>query len=284
MVQVFIEFVELLDRFVFMAEDFHDLLAVHHFLNVAVHLAQFALLRHKVPAGIANQDAAAHKDQADHHDRNNRQRDAQRHHGDKDADHRNDAVEHLGHALADHLAQRIHVVCVDGHDIAVGVGVKKFDGQCLHMGEQVVTQMLHGSLGQVGHHPRLNQCGQNTAAIEGRRAQNGKQQARIIGRVRGQHRHNVAVDKGLHKQRALNVCQNADHNADNRNNGVDFVILHHIIQDAAQNQAGVFHSGARATHTAAAGAHFSDAFRHYASPPFFSSKSPPPCFWLLKTS
>ena len=43
-------------------------------------------------------------------------------------------VDDLGNALAEQLPQGVHVVGVDGHDVAVGVGVKVLDGQRLHAG------------------------------------------------------------------------------------------------------------------------------------------------------
>ena len=43
---------------------------------------------------------------------------------------------------SDHLADRVRIVCVGTHDIAVGVGVKIFDRQGLHLIEHVYTQVL----------------------------------------------------------------------------------------------------------------------------------------------
>ena len=60
-------------------------------------------------------------------------------------------VDDLGNALAQQLAQGIHVVGVHGHDVAVGVGIKIFDGQRLHLAEQVVPQVAHGALADVDH-------------------------------------------------------------------------------------------------------------------------------------
>ena len=77
---------------------------------------------------------------------------AQHQHGDKDADHVDGAVEQLGQALADHLAEGVDVVGVDGHDVAVGMGVKVADGQLLHVGEQILPQVPQGALGDVDHH------------------------------------------------------------------------------------------------------------------------------------
>ncbi len=60
-------------------------------------------------------------------------------------------VDDLGNALAQKLAQGVHVVGVHGHDVAVGVGVKVLDGQGLHLVEQVVPQVAHGALADIDH-------------------------------------------------------------------------------------------------------------------------------------
>ena len=49
-------------------------------------------------------------------------------------------VDHLRDALADELAQRIHIVGVHRHDIAVGVGVKVADRQRFHVAEKLGTE------------------------------------------------------------------------------------------------------------------------------------------------
>ena len=53
--QLIVEFVELLDGGFLMAENLDDLLAVHHFLDIAVDLAQFLLLLDEELAGISGQ-------------------------------------------------------------------------------------------------------------------------------------------------------------------------------------------------------------------------------------
>ena len=53
--QLIVELVELLDGGFLMAEDLDDLLAVHHFLDIAVDLAQFLLLPDEELAGLSGQ-------------------------------------------------------------------------------------------------------------------------------------------------------------------------------------------------------------------------------------
>ena len=51
--ELVVQLLEFCLGFFLMAEDLYHLLAVHHFLNVAVDFTQILLLRHKVPAGLA---------------------------------------------------------------------------------------------------------------------------------------------------------------------------------------------------------------------------------------
>ena len=102
--QLIIELVELVDGDLLMAEHLDDLLAVHHLLNVAVDLAQFLLLLEEVFAGVSGQILRGQHHNADHHQRKQAQGNAQVEHREEYADHRNDGVDKLRQALADHLA------------------------------------------------------------------------------------------------------------------------------------------------------------------------------------
>ena len=266
-----------------MAEHLDDLLPVHHFLNKAVDGAEVALLRHKVFAGIAGQVLGRQQHNADHNQRYQRQQRAEHNHRNQHADDHNAAVEQLRDALADHLAQGVGIVGVDGHNVAVGVAVKILDGQRLHMGEQIVAQTLQRALGDVCHNARLREVGDDAADVEGGGASDGSRQTGEIAALLCQQGQNVVVDELLHKQRALHGSQHADNNADayrHHSGGVGFADIAH---NAHKDLAGVFDLGAGSA--GAAGTDFNHLcfFCHYASPPF-SSKSPEPWVWLLYTS
>ena len=64
--------------------------------------------------------------------------------------------------LADQLAERIHVIRIDGHNVSMGMGVKIPDGQSLHMAEQLRPDAFHGSLAYVYHNPVVSIGAQDT--------------------------------------------------------------------------------------------------------------------------
>ena len=280
MEQLIVEFVELLDGGILVAENLDDLLAVHHFLDVAVDFAQLLLLLEEVLAGVAGEILGGQHHSADHDQGQHAQRHAEVKHGQKYADYRNDRIDQLGQALADELAQGINIVGVDRHDVTVGVAVKILNGQCLHVDEQVVAQTFQGALGDLGHGAVLDEDGQDTHAVEAGHTGDGMQQAGEIVALFGQQGQDVAVDQSLHKQGALDLSEHAEQNAAQHQDDLELVLLHHVGQDALEHLSGVLYFGAGAC--VAAGTHFY-YFRllcHQASPPF-SSKSPEPLVWLL---
>ena len=123
------------DALILVAEYLDDFLALHHLLDIAVDRAQIALLRYEICAGPARELFGDEQHKAHHHQRQPCQRQAEGKHGAEYADDRYRRRDELGHALADHLAQRVDVVGVNAHDIAVGMGVEITDGQALHMPE-----------------------------------------------------------------------------------------------------------------------------------------------------
>ena len=138
--EFFIQLMELLHRLFFMAEDLHDLLAFHHFLNVAVHHAQLALLCNEVLAGLSGQLGRNEQGQRQHQEGEHGQLPAHDQHADKGGNQRHQRIHQLRNALADELTQSVHVVGVDGHDVAVGMRIEILNGQGFHVGEQPGTQ------------------------------------------------------------------------------------------------------------------------------------------------
>ena len=81
--QLIVEFVELLDGGILVAENLDDLLAVHHFLDVAVDFAQLLLLLEEVLAGVAGEILGGQHHSADHDQGQYAQRHAEVKHGQK---------------------------------------------------------------------------------------------------------------------------------------------------------------------------------------------------------
>ena len=281
MEQLIVEPVELLNGNFLMAKDLDDLLAVHHFLNVAIDLAQLLLLLDEVFAGVAGQVLRRQQHDADHREGQHRQGDTQIEHRGQHADEGHNRVDELRQALADHLAQRVNVVRVDRHNVAVGVGVKVFDGQRLHVGEHLVTQVLQRALGDPCHQAVLHKDSSDADAVDDCHAQDSRGQAAEVRAARLEQRQNVAVDQRLGEHDALQLGKHSQQNAAEHHNDLCLIAAHDIGEDALEHLAGVFDLGAGAI-AAPAGADLYD-FRllcHYASPPF-SSKSPEPLVWLL---
>ena len=279
--QLIVELVEFFNGNVLMAENLDDLLAVHHFLNIAVDLAQLLLLLDEKLAGVASQVFGGQQHHADHRQRQQRQGDAEVNHRGQHADQCDNRVDQLGQALADHLAQGVGIIGVNRHNIAVGVGVEILDGQRLHMGKHPIADALQRALRNLGHQAVLHKDGNDAHRIEGGHPHNGGGKAGEVIAAVLQKGQNVAVNQRLGEHGALQLGKNRQQNTAEHNNDLHLVQIHHIGKDALEHLAGVFDLGAGAV-AAPAGANF-DNLRllcHYASPPF-SSKSPEPLVWLL---
>ena len=151
MEQRVIEAVKVFFAFFLMTEDLYNLLAVHHFLNVAVDFTEVALLLNKIFSAQTGSFFCTDEHQADHYECDEGQRHVQNEHTHKDADDCKRAVDDLRNTLADHLAERIDIVCIDRHDVAVCVGIKIPDRQKLHMGKQIIAQIAQCSLSHGNH-------------------------------------------------------------------------------------------------------------------------------------
>ena len=125
-----------------MAEDLDDLLSLDHLLDETFLLREGSLLCHHVAGACAAEfpcdgqhesGEEAHNEShphtvIDHHEEHDRDRER--------------GLEDHRKRLANQLADRVRIVCVGTHDIAVGVGIKIFDRQGLHLIEHVHTQVL----------------------------------------------------------------------------------------------------------------------------------------------
>ena len=134
-----------------MVEDLYDLLTFHHLFDVAVHSAEVLLLCAEVLCGFAADLSGCEHHYNDHRNGEYRQRDAQHDHADERDYQRYAGIHHLRYTLADELTERINIVGVDRHDIAVRVLVKVLYRQGLHVREYIVSDIAHGALGDVDH-------------------------------------------------------------------------------------------------------------------------------------
>ncbi len=130
----------------FVAEYLDNLLTVHHFLNITIHLAKLFLLLDKVPPGAPTDKLGRFCHQHQHDNQQQGQLPAQDDHGNEHADQRNRRGEHIRDTLADHLPQRVGIVGKAAHNFAVGVGIKVLDGQLLHMGKHFIAHLFEHAL------------------------------------------------------------------------------------------------------------------------------------------
>lgn len=128
------------------AKNLDDLLTVDHLLNIAVEIGQCRLLRHEVAADAAGELAHEHENERHDGAHDQRQPDADVQHAEKHCRKREHGRYELGHGLRDHLAQRIGIIRIQAHDIAVRMRVKIADGQTLHLGKHLVADTLERAL------------------------------------------------------------------------------------------------------------------------------------------
>ena len=125
-----------------MTEYFHDFLPVHHLFDKSIHISQIDLLLEEILSAPSGSRLRTEQHHADHQKRHDRQRNVQNEHTDKHAHYRKTTVDDLGNTLADHLAQRIDIIRIDRHDVAVRMVVKIFDRQFFHMFKHRITNFF----------------------------------------------------------------------------------------------------------------------------------------------
>ena len=125
-----------------MAEDLDDLLPLDHLLDETFLLREGSLLCHHVAGACTAEFLRDGQHESGEEAHNESHPDAViDHHEEHDGD-RERRLEDHRKRLANQLADRVRIVCVGTHDIAVGVGIKIFDRQGLHLIEHVHTQVL----------------------------------------------------------------------------------------------------------------------------------------------
>ena len=116
-----------------MAKYLYYFLSFHHLFNIAVQIPNVLLLLYKILPSLMAEFRSHKQHKKQHHYRNNRQRQVEYDHADKCHDHRKCRIDNLWKTLADKLAQRIHIIGIDRHNVSVGVRIKILDRQRFHM-------------------------------------------------------------------------------------------------------------------------------------------------------
>ena len=151
-----------------MAEDLDDFLAVHQLFHVALGAADGLLLADEVARGVAADLAHDEEHAEDAEQDHERHPQAVVQHDAEHREHDDRGNDQLRDALGDHLAQRVDVVRVIAHDVAVVVRVEVADGQILHAVEHLLTQLCKRALRDDGHQLRVGDAGQKAQAVEDR--------------------------------------------------------------------------------------------------------------------
>ena len=279
--QFFVQLAEAAEGLLLVIEHLDDLLALHHFFNITVDCAEVLLPADEVFAGLPGELLRHEEHHRDHDQRDQCQRHVQNGHADQHAHHADQAGKEIRQALAEELAQRVDVVRVDRHDVAVGMGVKIADGQALHMAEQPDAQVAHRSLRNVDHQPVVRPRGKDADGVDRADLHKLQQQRPEIRVAAFEHRQDIAVIELLQKERAVELRRNGGDHADDHAEAVPLVVLPDLAERASEDLAHfrgtLCGDGLRAARAAGS------SFCHYASPAF-SSKSPPPCVWPCQTS
>ena len=149
-----------------MAEGLDHLLALGHLLHEAVEPANGLLLAQKVPGGPAAVPLDKGQNQHQGHKYHQGQRDAVIEHEHDGDDQGDEGGDDLGDRLGQKLTHGVHIVGVQAHQIAVGIGVKKAQGETLHLFKHLIPQLAQSALGDVHHNPVVGEGGQRADEID----------------------------------------------------------------------------------------------------------------------
>ena len=221
------------------AEDLDDLLTGHHLFHKGFGIGDGDLLAQE-ELGRTRGDGAGREHHTDNADDDQRSQD----HAviDHDAEHhkQRDAGDgHLGQALADELTQRVDVVGVVAHDIAVAVGVKVTDRQILHVAEHLLAQFAQRALGDDGHHLGVEGAGRQADEVHDDQdaheredlPRHGGPVARLIVVIHD-------LDDVLHKDGRGGADDCVDHDTEHRDGQQHRVKLKQGAQQTAQHTFG----------------------------------------------
>ena len=148
--QLAVQVVKLLHGFRFVIEHLDHLLAVHGFLNVPFLGGKGLLLANEEFCRAAAQFAGYQKHDNDPGNDNEREPNAVPKHNEEDADNDGNATDKGRQRLPDELAERVDIVGIIAHNIAVLMRVKIADGQILHAVEHGFAHFGKKALRDIG--------------------------------------------------------------------------------------------------------------------------------------
>ena len=223
---------ELLHGLFLVAIHFHDLLAGDHLLDESVHPAQVPLPLHEIFPGQLPEARRHLVHQESHQGRHDGQRDAHDDHAHKGGRDGHERPEQARNGVPDHLPERVHIVRIDGHDVAMRMIVKILQGKRLHVREQVLPDLEHGALPHMDHDERLGIAGDDAHEDDGAEFGERHSQRCKVRRGSGSHRRNVIVDERARKERRGERSQGRHQDAQEHHDEVHLVVLEDVPEQA----------------------------------------------------
>ena len=199
--QLLVDALKVADGLLLVAERLHDLLPRHHLLDEAVHACQRLLLRAKIAARPLAQPCGCYRHEYGNEDAHQRERNTQHEHRGERHDDGDERVEHLCHTRRDDLPQRVYVVGVGRHHLAVRVGVKVTEWQPLHALEELLAQSQLSALRDVDHQPVIRVGTNHAQQQHESQLQQGLQERGILRIVDLREWYHVVVDECTGEQR-----------------------------------------------------------------------------------
>lgn len=216
-----------------MVEYLDDFLTVDHLLHKAVQVRQVLLLLYKVDADPSHGSAYHFHYQPHGQHSQERQRDADIKHTDKHSRDGENGGDELRHGLGDQLAQGVCVIGVEAHGFAMGVGIEIPDGQPLHFGKHLITDLFQNALGNGDCHTVINQGGYGTRQINTGNGDQGVDQAGKYRRIHGQQGGDIIINQCLQEHGGCGACDGTEQNADDNDHQASFICTH-IAHDPPQ--------------------------------------------------
>ena len=219
-----------------MTERLHHLLSRHHFLDEAVYARQRLLLSSEVAPRPRTEFCRCDGHQHGNEDTHEGKRYAEHNHrreGDDDGDER---VEHLGHTRRNDLPQRIDIVGVGRHHLAVRMGVEVAQRQSFHTLKELLAQSQLSALRDVDHQPVVGIGADDAQQQHETEFEKGLQQRCILRVVNLRERHHVVVDERSCEERR---CQRGDRrygDARQHRQHQPLVVLHHQPKQSKQSR------------------------------------------------
>ena len=149
-------------------------------------------------------------------------------------------VDDLRDALGNELPHGVDVVRVDRHDVAVRVRVEIFDGQGLHLVEQVHAESAERALCHVDHQAVVQPGGEHADEEDADHFEDGFRQRSVIRVRHFGERDDVVVDEGPHEERSDDGRDARQDDADDDDHEVPLVPRHHVVPDPLEQFARVF--------------------------------------------